>query len=186
MYSQPGITRVFYPFWGKTIIGKVHCNVRIVLFIEMSEDLSNTDHSTWELCFGSSLNTCCPAARCSMFALHTAPTLSRKASPAPPPCPCSAGTHWECTTGNAPGRGQQSAPGGRCEWHVREQEAVLLAVFRCTAVPFCSPGDCFAYTALTALGSLQTCLCWACHCSCFTCALFGALFFLLVFCRTWR
>lgn len=58
----------------------------------MSEDLSNTDHSTWELCFGSSLNTCCPAARCSMFALRTAPALSGKASPAPAPCPCSAGT----------------------------------------------------------------------------------------------
>lgn len=85
---------VLYPFWGKIIIGKVHCNVRIVLFIEMSEDLSNTDHSTWELCFGSSLNTCCPAARCSMFALRTAPALSGKASPAPAPRACSAGTRW--------------------------------------------------------------------------------------------
>lgn len=146
---------VLYPFWGKIIIGKVHCNVRIVLFIEMSEDLSNTDHSTWELRFGSSLSTCCPAARCSMFALHTAPTLSGKASPAPPLFLLRGDS---LVTGNAPG--ERTALGGRCGWHVCEQEVVLLAEFCCTAVPFCSPAGCFACTAVTALGSLQTCLCW--------------------------
>lgn len=71
---------VLYPFWGKIIIGKVHCNVRIVLFIEMSEDISNTDHSTWELCFGSSLNTSYPALCCSMLTLFTAHVLSGTAS----------------------------------------------------------------------------------------------------------
>ena len=71
---------VLYPFWVKIIIGKVHCNVRIVLFIEMSEDISNTDHSTWELRFGSSLNTCYPAVHCLMLTLFTAHMLSRIAS----------------------------------------------------------------------------------------------------------
>lgn len=106
---------VLYPFWGKIIIGKVHCNVRIVLFIEMSEDLSNTDHSTWELCFGSSLSTCCPAARCSTFALRTAPMLSRKASPAPP---LSLLHRDLLATGNAPGERTakcwEAGVGGTC------------------------------------------------------------------------
>lgn len=90
---------VLYPFWGNITIGKVHCNVRIVLFIEMSEDLSNTDHSTWELCFGSSLNTYCPAARCSHCAQH--PRLAE--GPAllhhPIPAPWGLAGHWECTRG---------------------------------------------------------------------------------------
>lgn len=146
--------------------------------------ISNTDHSTWELRFGSSLNTCCPAARCSMIALPTVPTLSGKASPAPPPVPALQGLAgcWECTRGE-----DIKVLGSRCEWHVCEQDLVLLAVFCCTAVPFCSPGGCFACTALTALGSLQTCLCWGMPLFRFyLCVIQSSLFFPLVFCRTWQ
>lgn len=84
-------SRVLYPFWGKIIIGKVHCNVRIVLVIAMSEDISNTDHSTWELLFGSSLITCYPAVRCLMLTLFTAHMLSGTASPATTRSSCSLG-----------------------------------------------------------------------------------------------
>lgn len=77
MYFQPGITLVYFiHLGGKIIVGKVHCNVRIVLFIEISEDISNTDHSTWELFFGSSLNTCYPAVHYFMLTLFTAHMLS--------------------------------------------------------------------------------------------------------------
>lgn len=81
---------VLYPFWGKIIIGKVHCNVRIVLVIAMSEDISNTDHSTWELRFGSSLITCYPTV-CLMLTLFTAHMLSGITSPATPHSSCSLG-----------------------------------------------------------------------------------------------
>lgn len=74
---------VLYSFWDNIITGKVHCNVRIVLLIEMSEDISNTDHSTWEFMLRVFFEHQLPS--CPLLILFTAHTLSAIAGLATPP-----------------------------------------------------------------------------------------------------